>query len=104
MLKEALYCLTNPVIGNIIYFNDGKILEVKRFYTNTRGFFSDHLNKEGQIILSMHIEKDRKDILKESKPIRYGDTFSYDLDELGYVLIDIFYPNEKRNSPSNSKR
>jgi hypothetical protein len=95
ILKEALLSLTDSLFVNIIHINEGKILDVKRtlaFPARSEYYIEYHLNKDGQIILDLQIEKFGKVIIKESRPVRYGQPQLYVYPGEGYLLVDIFYP------------
>ena len=99
MLKQVLYALIKGLRGNIIYFKDGKVLEITEFVAldvqrrANKNFPESiiHLNKDGQLILYLKITKNDKVIIQDSRPVKYGDFLSYNYDG-GYVLIDIFRP------------
>jgi hypothetical protein len=107
-LKAALYSLTDPMRGNIILFNAGKVSEVIGFFS-PKGppdggpiprdpiyVSSSHLNKEGQIILDLRIIKNDKEIIHDIRPVGYGSVLSYDNEGQGYLILDIFSPYSKR--------
>jgi hypothetical protein len=98
-LKEALYAITNGCRGSVIYFHEGKVLDVTTFDLGTARIAatskwkaSIDLDENGQVILSLLTRKNGKTIMQDEKPIRYGMAKTYDYEGDGYMIVHLYLP------------
>jgi len=99
-LKQALHAAVQTSRCSIIHFHEGKPLAVWHLRVGPLGnsggsmrlSSSFRLNEKGEMMLALKVTKDRKQVMSDAQPMRYGQVKTYRHHGVGHMIVLLHMP------------